>query len=51
MHEGRTENLYLSDGLHYTAAFNREIAAAIYRFMAAKGLLAAAQCQTSASLQ
>jgi lysophospholipase L1-like esterase len=51
MQEGRTENLYLSDGLHYTAAFNREIAAAIYRFMAAKGLLAAAQCQTSASLQ
>jgi hypothetical protein len=44
MQEGRAENFYLSDGLHYTAAMCREIAAAIYGFMIQKGVLAPAQC-------
>ncbi len=36
--EGRTENFYVTDGLHYTSAFCREIARCVCEFMSQKGL-------------
>jgi hypothetical protein len=45
--EGRSENFYVSDGLHYTGRFCQEIARAIYQFMIRKGLLGALGCRDS----
>jgi lysophospholipase L1-like esterase len=45
--EGRSENFYLSDGLHYTGRFCQEIARAIYQFMLRKGLVEALGCRAS----